>query len=76
MKVITVSNIKGGSAKSTTAIHLADALSRRGKTLVIDMDMQADLTDFFLPDVSLEMLEVHNIMTLLLGRSKIEGRDP
>jgi len=72
MKVITVSNIKGGSAKSTTAIHLADALSRRGKTLVIDMDMQADLTDFFLPDVSLEMLEVHNIMTLLLGRSKIE----
>jgi chromosome partitioning protein len=72
MKVITVSNIKGGSAKSTTAIHLAEALSRRGKTLVIDMDMQADLTDFFLPDLSLEQLETHNIMTLLLGRSKIE----
>lgn len=72
MKVITVSNIKGGSAKSTTAIHLAEALSRRGKTLVIDMDMQADLTDFFLPNESLEQLEIHNIMTLLLGRSKIE----
>jgi chromosome partitioning protein len=72
MKVITVSNIKGGSAKSTTAIHLASALSRRGKTLVIDMDMQADLTDFFLPDYSLERLELHNIMTLLLGNSSIE----
>ncbi len=72
MKVITVSNIKGGSAKSTTAIHLAEALSRRGKTLVIDMDMQADLTDFFLPNESLDQLEIHNIMTLLLGRSKIE----
>ncbi len=71
MKVVAVSNIKGGSAKSTTAIHLAEALSRRGKTLVIDMDMQADLTDFFLPDESLEKLEIHNIMTLLLGRSQI-----
>ncbi|TGN18829.1 ParA family protein [Leptospira idonii] len=72
MKVVTVSNIKGGSAKSTTAIHLADSLSRRGKTLVIDMDMQADLTDFFLPHHSTEAIEEKNVMSLLLGRSKIE----
>ncbi|GBF49262.1 ParA-like protein [Leptospira ryugenii] len=72
MKVITVSNIKGGSAKSTTAIHLATALARRGKTLVIDLDMQADLTDFFLPDYPIERLENHNILSLLLGRSSIE----
>ncbi|WP_242935421.1 ParA family protein [Leptospira kobayashii] len=71
MKVVTVSNIKGGSAKSTTAIHLSESLSRRGKTLVIDMDMQADLTDFFLPNLSPDSIEDKNIMTLLLGKSSV-----
>lgn len=67
MKVITVSNIKGGSAKSTTAIFLSEALSRRGRTLVIDMDMQADLTDYFLPEASPEKLDQGNIFKLLTG---------
>jgi chromosome partitioning protein len=69
MKVITVSNIKGGSAKSTTAIFLADALSRHGKTLVIDLDMQADLTDYFLPDSSPDELDRGNIYRLLIGET-------
>lgn len=65
MKIITVSNIKGGSAKSTTAIFLAEALSRRGKTLAIDLDMQSDLSDYFLPDASPEELDRGNIFKLL-----------
>ncbi|MCC5816263.1 MAG: ParA family protein [Leptospira sp.] len=67
MKIITVSNIKGGSAKSTTAIFLSEALSRRGKTLVIDLDMQADLTDYFLPDLSPEEMDKGNVFKLLTG---------
>lgn len=69
MKIITVSNIKGGSAKTTTSIFLTEALSRKGKTLVIDLDMQADLTDYFLPDSSPEDIDKGNIFKLLTGES-------
>ncbi len=71
MKVVVMSNIKGGSGKSTTAVHVSEALARRGKTLVIDLDMQADVTDFFLPGVSLEELEKKNILLLLTGQKSI-----
>lgn len=37
---VAVVNLKGGTAKSTTAMFLAAALSRRGKTIVIDSDPQ------------------------------------
>src|SRR5918997_3733773 len=35
-----VVNLKGGTAKSTTAMFLAAALSSRGRTLVVDCDPQ------------------------------------
>lgn len=37
-KIITVTGYKGGVAKSTTAIHLADYLSDFGSSLLIDSD--------------------------------------
>ena len=48
MKVITISNIKGGVAKTTTAATLSAGLSRRGKkVLMIDSDPQMNLTNCF-----------------------------
>jgi len=38
---ITVGNLKGGVAKTTTAVHLAVGLARTGRTLLVDADPQA-----------------------------------
>lgn len=41
MKTIVVSNRKGGSAKTTTAVNLACELAKKGSVLLIDFDTQA-----------------------------------
>jgi len=45
LQIISVVNFKGGSAKTTTAAHLAQHLSLEGyRVLVIDLDPQASLS--------------------------------
>jgi chromosome partitioning protein len=50
MKVLSIGNNKGGSAKTTTAVNLAVGLALHGKkTLLIDLDSQADATSVLAP---------------------------
>lgn len=46
MKIIAVSSFKGGTAKTSTALHIGSALSRYhdASVLLIDFDAQANLT--------------------------------
>lgn len=46
MKIIAISSFKGGTAKTSTALHLGSALSKfhKKKVLLIDFDAQANLT--------------------------------
>lgn len=48
LQVISVVNFKGGSGKTTTAVHLSQYLALRGfRVLTIDLDPQASLTALF-----------------------------
>lgn len=51
MKLISVSNIKGGVGKTTTAAVMSVGLATRGyKVLMIDSDPQTNLTMCFIPE--------------------------
>jgi chromosome partitioning protein len=60
LQVIAVANFKGGAAKTTTAVHLAQHLALRGyRVLVVDLDGQASLTSLFglQPDIDVQAEE-------------------
>ena len=48
LQVLAISNFKGGSAKTTTSVHLAHYLALHGyRVLAIDLDPQASLSAMF-----------------------------
>jgi chromosome partitioning protein len=56
-EVIAVQNFKGGVAKTTISVHLAQWLAIRGfRVLIIDLDSQASTTTMFgyTPDIEIE----------------------
>jgi len=65
---ITVANFKGGVAKTTSAVTLAQGLSMRGhRVLLVDLDPQGSATTLFgvLPDAEVET--EHTAMSLFTG---------
>lgn len=70
MKIIAVSSFKGGTAKTSTSLHVGAALAKfhKKKVLLIDFDAQANLTTGlgFDPD------EQDSLAPVLQGEKKVE----
>jgi chromosome partitioning protein len=48
LQIVAICNFKGGSAKTTSAVHLSQGLALRGyRVLAIDLDPQASLSSLF-----------------------------
>jgi chromosome partitioning protein len=48
MQTVACTNFKGGSAKTTTTLHLSQYLALKGyRVLALDLDPQASLTAMF-----------------------------
>ena len=77
-KIITVAAIKGGTGKTTTAAAIAQMAAKRGKrVLCIDLDPQANLTDFLdgNPDLDGSYDAINNIVASDCIQSTEQGID-
>jgi len=69
---IAVTNLKGGTGKTTTSIHLALELAKRGRTLLIDSDPQQsalhwseDAAGWTLPTMALPVRDLNRRLPAL-----------
>ena len=72
MKKIVISNRKGGSAKTTTAVNLAAHLAKNHSVLLLDLDTQAHAT----LGVGVEANEVRGVHGIFHGKTLSESFTP
>ena len=68
MKTIVISNRKGGSAKTTTAVNLASGLAKHGSVLLLDFDTQGHASI----GVGCELNENLGVHSIFLGKTLSE----
>ncbi|WP_411821234.1 ParA family protein [Leptospira sp. 'Mane'] len=74
MKIITIGSLKGGVGKTTLTVFLAQALqsiSPKSKILLIDLDHNNNLTDYFLRDEDVLVIENHSVAKSFQGTSSL-----
>jgi chromosome partitioning protein len=68
LQVVTFVNFKGGSGKTTTAVHFSQYLALRGyRVLLVDLDPQASATSLFGLDPDAEIGESGTFASWLAG---------
>ncbi|RWR28759.1 plasmid partitioning protein RepA [Sinirhodobacter populi] len=76
-QVIAFVNFKGGSGKTSTAIHAAQDLAMRGyRVLAVDCDPQASLTTFFGYQPELDFFDGGSLYDVIRYRDRETGEGP
>src|SRR5712692_1654241 len=69
--VISVASQKGGTGKTTTSISLAAGLARKGKkTLLVDVDSQANSSKVLIPHY-LKLAKEETVYSTILARKPL-----
>ncbi len=77
MQVLAFVNFKGGSGKTSTAIHVAQELSLRGlRVLAVDCDPQASLTTFFGYQPEIDFFDSGSLYDVIRYRDRETGEGP
>lgn len=77
MQVLAFVNFKGGSGKTSTAIHTAQELSLRGlRVLAVDCDPQASLTTFFGYQPEIDFFEGGSLYDVIRYRDRESNEGP
>jgi chromosome partitioning protein len=63
MRTIAIANAKGGTCKTTFAVHLATGLARDRRVLLVDLDPQANATGWLLGPLAREQRGVAEVLT-------------
>ncbi len=74
MKIFTIASLKGGVGKTTLTVFLAQALqsiSPKSKILLIDLDHNNNLTDYFLREEDVHTIESHSVAKAFQGISPL-----
>jgi chromosome partitioning protein len=69
MKIITITNQKGGVGKTMLTYHLANQFAKIGKVLCVDIDPQGNLTDYFLGENILQ--DKNNVIQLFEKKAPV-----